>query len=70
MNEQLPSSTRGSGFGSLDGEGAADHDQPFAGFRTYVFSTCQLARLMQVRGELLEACLGYGRWAVAIAQGR
>ena len=51
------------GARSLDGEGAGDHDQPFAGFRAYVFNTRQLARLLQVRGELLEARLGHGQWA-------
>jgi hypothetical protein len=49
--------------GSLDGAGAADHDQPFAGFRAYHFSTRELARLLQLRGEHLEARLGHGRWA-------
>ena len=39
-----------------------DHDQPFAGFRPYQFSTRQLARLLQLRSELLDARLGLGRW--------
>ena len=49
--------------GSLDGRGAGDHDQPFAGFRAYQFSTRQLARLLLRRGEVLDARLGVGRWA-------
>ena len=43
--------------GSKDGEGAGDHDQPFAGFRAYQFSTRQLVRLLLLRGEVLEAKL-------------
>jgi hypothetical protein len=63
MNDKpFPIST-GIGVGSLDGEGAGDHDQPFIGFRSYVFNTRQLARLLRVRGEILEARLGHGRWA-------
>jgi hypothetical protein len=46
-----------------DGRGAGDHDQPFAGFRAYQFSTRQLARLLLRRGEALDARLGVGRWA-------
>jgi hypothetical protein len=53
----------GFGAGSLDGDGAGDHDKPFTGYRAYVFNTRQLARLLQVRGEVLEARLGRGRWA-------
>jgi hypothetical protein len=49
--------------GSLDGQGAGDHDQPFIGFRPYHFNTRQLARLLLLRGEALEARLGSGRWA-------
>ena len=48
---------------SPDGRGAGDHDQPFAGFRAYQFSTRQLARLLLRRGEVLDARLGVGRWA-------
>jgi hypothetical protein len=59
-----PSSNRQSADGSLDGAGASDHDEPFAGFRSYQFSTRQLARLLQLRSELLEARLGHGRWAL------
>jgi hypothetical protein len=44
------------------GRDAGDHDQPFAGFRPYQFSTRQLARLLQLRSELLDARLGLGRW--------
>ena len=46
--------------GSKDGVGAGDHDQPFAGFRAYQFSTHQLARLLLLRGQVLEAKLGRG----------
>ena len=56
--------------GSLDGEGAGDHDQPFAGYHAYLFSTRQLARLLQVRGEVLEARLGHGRWTSDVAASR
>ena len=45
------------------GHGPGDHDQPFAGFRPYQFSTRQLARLLLRRSEVLEARLGLGRWA-------
>jgi hypothetical protein len=44
--------------GSLDGEGAADHDQPYRfGFRPrasapYPFSTRQYARLLMLRGRI------------------
>ena len=43
--------------GSLDGDGAADHDQPYRfGFRprasaTYPFNTRQFARLLVLRGR-------------------
>jgi hypothetical protein len=53
--------------GSLDGSGAGDHDEPFSGFQSYQFSTRQRARLLQLRGELLEARLGHGRWAHDLA---
>jgi len=53
--------------GSLDGAGAGDHDEPFGGFQAYQFSTRQRARLLQLRGELLEARLGHGRWATDLA---
>ena len=49
--------------GSLDGRGAGDHDQPFAGFRPYQFSTRQLAQLLLRRSDVLDARLGLGRWA-------
>ena len=58
------------GAGSLDGDGAGDHDMPFAGYRAYVFNTRQLARLLRVRGEILEARLGYGRWAADVSSAR
>ena len=53
--------------GSLDGAGAGDHDEPFGGFQPYQFSTRQRARLLQLRGELLEARLGHGRWTTDLA---
>jgi hypothetical protein len=46
-----------------DRAGAGDHDEPFRGFRSYPFSTRELARLLQLRSECLEARLGRGRWA-------
>jgi len=67
MNEQSTSVTTDCGAGSLDGAGAGDHDQIFIGYRAYQFSTRQLARLLQVRGEVLEARLGNGRWASDVA---
>jgi hypothetical protein len=63
MNDQSASVASDSASGSLDGQGAGDHDQVFIGYRAYQFSTRQLARLLQVRGEVLEARLGHGRWA-------
>ena len=63
MSEQPTSTSNRSPRGSLDGVGASDHDEPFGGFRSYQFSTRQLARLLQLRGEVLEARLGHGRWA-------
>jgi hypothetical protein len=56
----------GAAFGP-DGRGAADHDQPFAGFRAYQFSTRQLARLLLRRSEVLDARLGFGRWTQDLA---
>ena len=64
MPEQPTSTSNRSPRGSLDGAGAGDHDQPFLGFRSYQFGTRQLARLLQLRGEALEARLGHGRWAL------
>ena len=64
MNNDEPISTsERTGLGSHDGSSAADHDQPYAGFRSYQFGTRQLVRLLQLRGEILEARLGHGRWA-------
>jgi hypothetical protein len=62
MNEQSTPTSVGT-FGSHDGVGAGDHDQPFTGFRSYQFGTRQFARLLKLRGECLEARLGNGRWA-------
>ena len=49
-------------LGSHDGTGAGDHDQPYVGYRAYQFSTHELARLLQMRSDALEARLGNGRW--------
>ena len=64
MGEQSTSTGDGSRRGSLDGRGAGDHDERFSGFHAYQFSTRQLARLLRLRGEVLEARLGQGRWAL------
>jgi hypothetical protein len=53
--------------GTKDGTGAGDHDQPFDGFRPQVFNTRQLARLLLLRSEVLDARLGCGRWAADLA---
>ena len=53
--------------GCHDGDGGTDHDQPFAGFRSYQFNTLQLIRLLHLWGELLEARLGSGRSAADLA---
>jgi hypothetical protein len=58
-----PGGTSTQQSGSHDGSGAGDHDEPFCGFRSCHFSTRQLARLLLVRGEVLEAKLGRGRYA-------
>jgi hypothetical protein len=64
MPEQPGSTSDRSPRGSFDGAGAGDHDQPFAGLGSYQFSTRQLARLLQLRGQVLEARLGHGRLAL------
>ena len=76
MNEGLPQmsplpqtgadagSPPAAGGGTKDGRGASDRDQPFYGFRSYQFSTRQLARLLLLRSEAQEARLGQGRYAV------
>ena len=54
----LPWPNAGPAVGSLDGEGAADHDQPYRfGFRPrasapYPFNTRQYARLLVLRGRI------------------
>jgi hypothetical protein len=53
--------------GTRDGTGAGDHDQPLDGFRRQLFNTRQLARLLLLRSEVLEARLGGGRWAADLA---
>ena len=60
MSEQPTSPNTRSPY---DPAGAGDHDEPFRGFRSYQFSTRELARLLQLRSECLEARLGRGRWA-------
>ena len=63
MFEQHPHANPTRTLGTHDGTGAGDHDQPFAGFRPYHFNTSQLARLLHLRSEALDARLGFGRWA-------
>jgi hypothetical protein len=46
---------------------AGDHDVPFERFRPYHFTPRELARLMQLRSELLDARLGHGRWVQDLA---
>jgi hypothetical protein len=70
MGEQSTSTSDGIPRGSLDGSGAGDHDELFSGFHAYQFSTRQLARLLQLRGELLDARLGQGRWVLDVASSR
>jgi hypothetical protein len=53
--------------GSHDGSGAGDHDEPYSGYHACQFSTRQLARLLLLRSELLDARLGHGRWAADLA---
>jgi hypothetical protein len=67
MNDEQITTSEPSVRGSHDGSSAGDHDQPYSGVRAYQFSTRQLARLLQLRGELLEARLGHGRWALDLA---
>ena len=68
MSDQPASIASDLGHGSLDGIGAGDHDEPFVGYRVYLFTTRQRARLLQVRGEVLEGRLGYGRWTSDLAE--
>jgi len=55
-----PSPITGPAAGSLDGDGAADHDQPYRfGFRPrtnspYPFNTRQYARLLVLRGRVMD----------------
>jgi hypothetical protein len=63
MHEESLPTVDSSPPGTHDGAGAGDHDRHFTGFRSYQFSTRQLARLLHLRGEVLEARLGEGRWA-------
>ena len=58
-----PTPEAGLSMGSLDGQGAGDHDMPFIGYRPYHFSTRQLVRLLVLRGEVLDARQGKGRFA-------
>ena len=68
MPEQPASASNTNQPGSLDRTGAGDHDEPYSGFQTYQFSTRQFARLLQLRGEALEARLGQGRWESDLAR--
>lgn len=52
-----------SGDGTRDGIGAGDHDEPFVGWRSYHFSTQQMARLLILRGEVQDSRLSLGRFA-------
>jgi hypothetical protein len=70
MGEQSTSTRDDRRRGSLDGCGAVDHDQLFSGFHAYQFSTRQLARLLRLRGEVLEARRGQGQWAMDLASSR
>jgi hypothetical protein len=56
--------------GTKDGTGAGDHDQPSGGFPRQLFNTRQLARLLLLRSEVLDARLGCGRWAADLASAR
>jgi hypothetical protein len=53
----FPPAKAGPAIGSLDGDGSADHDQPYRfGFRPrasapYPFNTRQYARLLVLRGR-------------------
>jgi hypothetical protein len=66
--EELPTSPHDlSSRDSAGGPHADDNDQPFFGFRTYQFSTRQLARLLELRSQLLDARLGQGAWVQDLA---
>jgi hypothetical protein len=67
MDGEQISTSDPSAPGSHDGSSAGDRGQPYTGFRAYQFNTRQLARLLQLRGELLEARLGHGRWSADLA---
>ena len=70
-NEGRPGSAHvlGPRDGSRDGQGWADHDQPFAGYKPYHFSTRQMLHLLRLRSEMLDARLGLGRFATDLAAG-
>jgi hypothetical protein len=46
--------------GSKDGQGAGDHDMPFCGFRPSQFSLREMSRLLILRGQVLDAKMGWG----------
>jgi hypothetical protein len=69
MNEDAVFTSAANTSGSHDGAGAGDHNEAFTGFRSYQFNTMQMVRLLHLRGELLEARLGNGRWATDLAGG-
>ena len=43
------------------------HDVEFSGFRPYHFSMRQMTRLLLLRGEILDASLGIGRFTDDVA---
>jgi hypothetical protein len=46
--------------GSKDGDGAGDHDVPFGGFRPNQFSIREMSRLLILRGQVMDAKMGWG----------
>lgn len=56
--------------GSRDGGGSADHDQPFAGYKAYRFSTRQMLHLLRLRSEVLDGRLGVGRFVLDLGGDR
>jgi hypothetical protein len=44
----------------------SDRNEHLRDFRVYQFSTRQLARLLQLRSDALDARLGIGRWTADI----
>ncbi|HEY8477415.1 MAG TPA: hypothetical protein VIN09_11175, partial [Chloroflexota bacterium] len=48
--------------GSLDGQGAADHDEPYHGFNRQAFTLWEYARLLVLRGQVQDARAWGGRF--------